>query len=118
MFWVSAINLALSSWAAVLPWQMPDGGTAIGIATVMILGPLGTYLSLWAVRFAEVSVLAPFDYTRLIVNTLAALIVFREMPDPYGWLGIAIIVAGCTAQSVRANMRVAPAVMQAKTGTG
>jgi drug/metabolite transporter (DMT)-like permease len=84
---------------------MPSGGILVCVGLIAIIGPLTTYMSLWAIRFADVSLLAPFDYTRLIVNVLIALILFREMPTPYAWLGMAVIVVGCIAQSVRTGSR-------------
>jgi drug/metabolite transporter (DMT)-like permease len=94
MFWLSLVNMLVALPALAMSWHF-DTSIIPLIVLVMIMGPLGTYLSLWAVRFAEVSFLAPFDYTRLIVNTLAALVLFHEMPGLYGWLGMFVIVAGC-----------------------
>ena len=72
-----------------VPWMVaPLAGIAVG-------GPLGTYLLLHAVRFADVSALAPFQYIRLVVNTLAGLVVFREIPGIGTSLGLTLILAGC-----------------------
>jgi drug/metabolite transporter (DMT)-like permease len=105
MLWISTINLLLTLPALALPWSV-DAATVPTLAIIVVLGPLGTYLSLWAVRFADVSALAPFDYTRLIVNSMAALILFREMPTRWGFVGMAIIIAGCLASSRPAKLPV------------
>ena len=108
MFWVFAISFVVFSPAIATDWEMPSGGILACVALIAIIGPLTTYMSLWAIRFADVSMLAPFDYTRLIVNVLIALILFRELPTPYAWLGMAVIVLGCAAQSVRPGAANAP----------
>ena len=109
VFWVFAISFVLFSPAIATEWTMPSSEILICVGLIAIIGPITTYMSLWAIRFADVSMLAPFDYTRLIVNVLIALIVFREMPTLYAWLGMAIIVVGCVAQSMRVGTRAAKA---------
>jgi drug/metabolite transporter (DMT)-like permease len=101
MFWIFAISFVLFSPAIATDWESPSGEILVLVGLIAVIGPLTTYMSLWAIRFADVSMLAPFDYTRLIVNVLIALILFREMPTPYAWLGMAVIVAGCVVQSMR-----------------
>ena len=109
MFWVSAISFVLFCPAIATEWAMPSGEVLICLGLITIIGPITTYMSLWAIRFADVSLLAPFDYTRLILNVLIALIVFRELPTLYAWLGMAIIVVGCVAQAMRIGPRAAKA---------
>jgi drug/metabolite transporter (DMT)-like permease len=113
MFWIFAISFLAFSPSLASEWHWPGIDVAVCIGLIAILGPLATYMSLWAMHFADVSMIAPFDYTRLIVNTLIALILFREMPTPYGWLGMAIIVAGCIAQTTRAYTAATPSIAQA-----
>jgi drug/metabolite transporter (DMT)-like permease len=105
MFWVFSISLVLFSPAIATAWEWPSGEIVIYVVLIAIFGPLATYMSLWAMRFADVSTLAPFDYTRLIINALIALILFREMPTLYSWLGMAIIVGGCLVQTTQAGLR-------------
>ena len=109
LFWVFAISFVLFSPAIATEWERPSGEILICVGLIAIIGPITTYMSLWAIRFADISMLAPFDYTRLILNVLIALIVFREMPTLYAWLGMAIIVVGCVAQSMRLGTRGAKA---------
>jgi drug/metabolite transporter (DMT)-like permease len=69
---------------------------------IAVLGPLATYLSLWALKHAEVAALAPWDYSRLVISTMAAIVIFHEMPSGWAWgAGMAAIIAGCLMQLSR-----------------
>jgi drug/metabolite transporter (DMT)-like permease len=46
-----------------------------------------------AYRRAPVAVLAPFDYTSLLLATVLGWLIWRELPDATVWLGAAIIAA-------------------------
>jgi drug/metabolite transporter (DMT)-like permease len=94
MAWLTAIYLLCSS-PALLDWQELPASLWFWVITVMILGPLGTYLRILAIRAADMSVLAPYDYVRLVINGCFALVLFHEIPDPLSVVGAAMIVAGC-----------------------
>lgn len=95
MAWIGGIALVLFSPAMALPWPRPKGDLAILLMLLLFLGPIATYTSLLALRLADVSLLAPFDYSRLIVNTLAAIAFFAELPSLLAWCGMTIIIVGC-----------------------
>jgi drug/metabolite transporter (DMT)-like permease len=97
MWWQGFANVPLALPGLVLPWHVEAWMLPVLVA-IMVLGSLGTYLTLWAVRFADVSALAPFDYTRLIVIVLAGLVLFREFPNAWVWCGMAAILGGCLLQ--------------------
>jgi drug/metabolite transporter (DMT)-like permease len=59
---------------------------------IAILGPLAFYVSQVAIRFADVSVLAPFDYIRLVISAIVAFAVFSEVPNVSSIVGATIIV--------------------------
>lgn len=94
MWWVTGANLVVA--APAIPSLDPELLPELGV--IMIVGPLGTYLLLWALAHAAVSMIAPFEYTRLVVQSLAALILFHEVPSGWAWWGMAAIVAGCSLQ--------------------
>ncbi len=62
---------------------------------IAVLGPAGTYLRLVAIRLADVSVLAPYDYTRPVLNVMLAFVLFAEVPGWQSWAGAAIILLAC-----------------------
>ena len=54
-----------------------------------------------AMRTGEVSVVAPFRYSRLLVALVLAVLLFGETPDALTLLGAAIIVASGTYTLLR-----------------
>jgi drug/metabolite transporter (DMT)-like permease len=69
----------------VLPW----------LPGVLVLGPIGMYAGIAAVRRASASALGPYTLLRLVISFAAGIAVFREAPDGLSCLGAALILAGC-----------------------
>jgi drug/metabolite transporter (DMT)-like permease len=86
--YVSAISLACSLPGLALPWPLQLTPWLLAIS---VLGPLAFYVSQVAIRFAEVSVLAPFDYVRLVISAFVAFAVFSEVPNAGSIAGATII---------------------------
>jgi drug/metabolite transporter (DMT)-like permease len=87
--YVSAISLACSMPGLALPWPLELSPWLVAIA---VLGPLAFYVSQVAIRFADVSVLAPFDYVRLVISAIVAFAVFSEAPNISSIAGATIIM--------------------------
>nr|WP_294523945.1 DMT family transporter [uncultured Rhodopila sp.] len=62
---------------------------------LLVFGPVGQYLGILALRYAEVSTLAPCNYIRLVLASAAAFLIFGEAPDGWSIAGASIIFAGC-----------------------
>jgi drug/metabolite transporter (DMT)-like permease len=93
MAYMTVISLAFSTPAVFSPW--PDVYKWPWLIMIGILGPAALYYGLLAIRAAEVSVLAPFDYVRLIMAALLGFAFFGESPSPMDFLGAATITAVC-----------------------
>ncbi|WP_295533803.1 DMT family transporter [uncultured Thioclava sp.] len=83
-----AVIQALSS----APMLMPSAAEWAMIAGALLVGPLGYYALILAMRIGEVSVIAPFRYVRLIFAVIIGWAVFAEPPDRFTLLGGAVIV--------------------------
>lgn len=73
-------------------WSRPD---ATQIALLLLSAAfltLGYVTAVAAMRVGEISYVAPFRYTSLIVAILAGLLVFGEWPDLWTWLGSGLVV--------------------------
>lgn len=79
-------------------------GLAGGISTMelspwllglVLLGPIGQYLGILAVRYADASTLAPYSYVRLVLAAAGALLIFGEIPDALTIVGATIVLASC-----------------------
>jgi drug/metabolite transporter (DMT)-like permease len=73
---------------ATMPW--PEWHLLPSIVALMIFGPVGMV----AVRMADVSLLAPCTYVRLVVAAAGALL-FGEAPDAWSLRRRVAIIAGC-----------------------
>ncbi|MFQ6553478.1 DMT family transporter [Aestuariibius insulae] len=72
-----------------VPLTLTSGGL-IGIASILILG---AYLTIvLAMRQGELSFVAPFRYTSLLVAIVLGVVFFGEWPDTTTFLGAAIVV--------------------------
>ena len=80
-----ALFIASASAAEVLPW----------LPGVLLLGPLGMYAGIVAVRHASASALGPYTLLRLVIALAAGIVVFREAPDGFSLVGAALILGGC-----------------------
>ena len=88
---VVTLGMSLPVWVA----PSPD---MLGIAAAT--GVLGTIAQLCLVRAygaADVSVIVPFDFVRLVFVTIIGFLVFAQMPDAWTWLGAILIVGANTA---------------------
>jgi drug/metabolite transporter (DMT)-like permease len=66
---------------------------------VAILGPLGMYAGIVAVRHASASALGPYTLLRLVIGVAGGVVVFYELPDLLSSLGALVILASCLLSS-------------------
>jgi drug/metabolite transporter (DMT)-like permease len=80
---------------ATLPfgWPMPSPMHWVTLITAGIAGGIGQILMTEAFRHADVSVVAPFDYTSLILSILVGYFVFHDVPTLSMLVGAVIVVA-------------------------
>ena len=70
----------------------PTGGQWAGLAGALVAGLFGYYAVVAAMRLGEVSVVAPFRYTRLVFAMIVAMVFLGERPEGSTLLGAAIVV--------------------------
>lgn len=86
--WLMACGvLAVEGWT---PMQARDVGL-LGIAAVFL--STGYYASIAAMRQGEMSVVAPFRYVGLFWAVLIGWVVWGDLPNAWGWCGIALLIA-------------------------
>ena len=71
---------------------MPTPGQWLGLSGALVAGLFGYYAVVAAMRLGEVSVVAPFRYTRLVFALLVAMIFLGERPSLTTLIGAAIVV--------------------------
>jgi drug/metabolite transporter (DMT)-like permease len=99
MFYVNAVAvvcnlpvLATTTLPAPVVWPWLSG--------VVMFGPIGMYLGIVAVRYASASSLGPYTFLRLVIASIAGIVLFGETPDPLSWLGIAAILSSCLLAAI------------------
>jgi drug/metabolite transporter (DMT)-like permease len=91
LFFTNAMILVAFSPGALEPWP----AFSLWVLPFVILGPLGMYLGIAAVRYAELSTLAPYTYSRQIVIAFIAPLVFGETITWQVITGSGLIIAAC-----------------------
>jgi drug/metabolite transporter (DMT)-like permease len=94
MFYANLV-IVLGSAPALLWVEPPAIEILPWLPALLLLGPLGMYLGIVAVRHANASVLGPYTLLRLVASVLIGVAIFGELPDIPGALGGVLILAGC-----------------------
>ena len=93
VFYMALFMAPLSIPLGVMHWQ-PIGMTAwLALALIALLSTGAQLMMARAYQRAEVVVLMPLDFTRLIFTSILAYVFFGEVLDHHAWLGAGIIVA-------------------------
>ena len=114
MAYMTVISFVVCLPGFFLPW--PGVSLWPWLLAIAVLGPAALYIGLLAIRSADVSVIAPFDYSRLVMAAGIGLAFFGESPVLADFVGAAIVTAVCVwvAASATRNTRVHRSVEQRK----
>jgi drug/metabolite transporter (DMT)-like permease len=93
--WLTGISTILCLPALSSPW--PIAAHWPSLLMVAVFGSTGLWFGLLAIRAADLSVLAPFDYSRLIMAAAFGFFLFREVPDIWAFVGALIIIGACAS---------------------
>lgn len=92
----SGMTVLLLLVPAILVWQTPSFEQFIWL---LILGSIATFAYVCianAYKAGDVTVVSPFTFMRTIFAAIVGFVVFSEVPEPWVWLGAAIIVAAAS----------------------
>ncbi|ATF17197.1 DMT family transporter [Phaeobacter gallaeciensis] len=87
------------------PMQVPDVETTVDLVAATLVGVVAYQALTGAMRVGEISVVAPFRYTRLIFAMVLGVVVFHERPDMWTLIGSAVIVVSGGFTLMRSNRR-------------
>ncbi|MBT9383919.1 DMT family transporter [Pseudooceanicola sp. CBS1P-1] len=93
VFWFTMTSTVLSLATIPFGWVMPGGKEALWLIGAGLLGGVGQIFLTACYRFADASVVAPFDYASMIFALGIGYVVFAEVPSGQMLVGAAIIVA-------------------------
>ena len=92
LFYTAAIGVLVLSALLPFGWVMPSMSDVLLGCGVGLAATIGQWLIIFAYRYADASVLAPFSYIQIIWATIIGLTVFREAPGGWSYIGAAIII--------------------------
>ena len=73
-------------------WEIPSPGVAAMLVLAGVLGGIGQILLTSSYRFADASLVAPFEYTSMILALIVGYAIFAEVPTLTMLGGAAIII--------------------------
>jgi drug/metabolite transporter (DMT)-like permease len=76
-------------------WVNPTPVEWAAILAVGVFGCLGQYFLILALRYAPLSLLAPFEYSALVWASLYGYIIWGDVLGPVAIIGVAVIIAAC-----------------------
>ena len=93
VFYFLIITSALCLLSLPFGWKVPSSVDLMIFAGIGILGGVGQILLTSSYRHAELSTVAPFEYTSMLWTLILGWLVFDEVPDALILLGAGIVAA-------------------------
>ncbi len=76
------------------PWIWPEPFDLVVMSGIGIASGIGGYFISQAYRVSEAALIAPIEYTALVLSIIWGITIFNEWPDSVAWAGIALILGG------------------------
>ena len=91
---VTALTITAVSGVAclVLPWHSVSWRALGVLAAAALFLSLGYFFVIRSTRTGDLSVVAPFRYSGLPIALVIGWVVWGELPDPAGWVGIILLI--------------------------
>lgn len=110
MLYTNIVPVVANVPAAIVT-GLPAPATLLWLPAILLVGPIGMYLGIVAVKHANASMLGPYTYLRLVIGILGGVVIFHELPDIFDAVGAALILTSCmlsagagtAARSLRAS---------------
>ena len=93
MFYYAFWNAVFALVPAALLWVTPSLPQLALLVVVAFLGIAGQGMITHGLAIGEATVLAPLDYSRIVYSAVLGYLLFGEMPGPWSFAGMALIVA-------------------------
>ena len=93
VLYFSLLTSVLGLVTIVLGWRTPTGTDLALLISIGILGGIGQILMTQSYRFADTSIIAPFDYTSMIWAVLIGWFAFGDLPSLAVTIGAVIVIS-------------------------
>jgi drug/metabolite transporter (DMT)-like permease len=99
------LMIPLSLVPAAFVWVWPSPGELFWLVVIGLLGGSGQFCISEALRRAEVAVVTPVDFCKLVWVSIIAYLAFGERPDLFTWLGGMVVFASTVYIAYRERAR-------------
>ena len=110
LFWFAFVSSGLSLVGAIPEWKWPPAMDWLWLIVLGLLGGFAQILITRAWRLAPAAVLAPFDYSSIVLAVLFGYLWFQEEPSWTVWYGLPLVIGSglyiLHRERVRARERV------------
>jgi drug/metabolite transporter (DMT)-like permease len=89
--YVTVLLIPMTLLPALLVWTTPSAAIWGWLLFIGVVGTLGQMAVTEALKHADITVLMPFDFLKLVWATLIGIAVFAEVPDLLTWVGAALV---------------------------
>jgi drug/metabolite transporter (DMT)-like permease len=89
--YVTVLLIPMTLVPAVAVWETPGLDLWGWLIFIGVIGTLGQLVVTEAVKLADMTVLMPFDFLKLVWAAFLGIIFFAELPDALTWIGGAIV---------------------------
>ena len=93
VFWFTITSSVMALFTLPWGWVIPPWQVALMLVMAGLLGGIGQILLTSSYRFADASLVAPFDYTSMILALLIGYFIFDEVPTGTMLVGAGIVIA-------------------------
>ena len=93
MFYYAISNALFSLIPTIWLWVTPDWFELAMLVSIGFLGISGQGLITHGWTLGDVTALVPLDYSRIVYSAVLGYLVFGELPGPWSFAGMAVIVA-------------------------
>ena len=104
MFYANLVPL-LGNIPIIFLVGLPDAETLVWLPGVFLLGPLGMFAGIMAVRRANAATLGPYTLLQLVIAVIGGAVIFHEPLDIRCILGTVLIILGCLISLPRSIVR-------------
>ncbi|HJU32493.1 MAG TPA: DMT family transporter [Hyphomicrobiaceae bacterium] len=91
--YVTVLLIPMTLLPAAFVWQTPSVDLWGWLIFIGVIGTLGQLMVTEAVKLADMTVLMPFDFLKLVWAAFLGMMFFAEVPDVLTWIGGAIVFA-------------------------
>jgi len=105
LFYTAIVGAAAMSLIAPFVWVTPDARGWLLFVLMGLIAAVGHFLIIRSFDRAPAPVVAPVGYVEIVMATIVGYVLFRDFPDAWTWVGIAVIVGSGVLISVREHRR-------------